>query len=148
MKKIENWLLIAACLLLVSSFLLTQTVDIHLHDTYYIIAGFSIARLTAFWTLLVFLLYKIIRRRRNTVSTKAIVLHSATTFIPVIFILFYWSGNGAQRPRYLDYSSWHTPGPGFQSLLLPVLMLLCIVSQVIFLLYFVVQVIKSPRFSS
>lgn len=145
MKKMENWLLVPAFLLLVSFFFLHRTIDVHIHDTYYVITGSFVAQWAAYWVLLLFLLYKLLRKRHDTVNGKLFRLHVTTTFIPLFFILFLGYITNSKTAQYLDYSNWQQLEPRFQASTAMILTLLFLLSQVTFLLYFIIQLLKKPR---
>ena len=107
-----NLLLLAALVLVLISFFLNQdrTVDIHLHDTYYIIAQ---GHLFLFFAVIVwFLWFLYLLTAKVLYSTSLTWTHVAITLSTVLFLLFLLNFGGDifnPRPRrYFDYSSWNS----------------------------------------
>lgn len=145
MKKIENvWLLLAVGVL-IYSFFAPQGYDFHFHDTYYVVGGPQLVRLFIYPFLLFFFLYKMIRRRHDTVNIKIALIHILTT-IPVLYLLLPPAGKSATTPGKVAISNLKVINEASQHRyhLQGVLFVVFLISQVIFLIYFVTMLIKKP----
>jgi hypothetical protein len=127
MKKIENWLLWPILILIfcsISKYGDTAT-DIHWNDTFYVINNSFITGWFLAWLLIVFFLFKLIRRRHQAINNKF-----AITFM----------GGGSPA----GYSDSQIDNLIFYNQVRVVTALGLLVTQVIFLVYFVVQLLKKP----
>ena len=81
MKKIENWLFLPVLVLLFysASEYSAATTDIHLNDSYYIISNASIARGLLTWLILVFIFFKVMRRRNPNLNNRLVVSYMVLT---------------------------------------------------------------------
>ena len=108
-----NLLLLTAVLILIASFFASdQTLDFHLHDTYYIIATAH-----SFWIIIILLLIF----RTLYLLTKCILFSKVLTWLNVVLLVVtsiflvtisfysnnYHNGLGGMPRRYYDYSSWN-----------------------------------------
>ena len=139
MRKIENWLLLPVLFLLCWSFFGTSTLDIHLHDTYYVIDGVSILRFQAYALLIIFGMYKTVRHRHENINPVFALLHIFLTILLTGLMLI--PSATATGRAYLDYSNWSSY-QSFQWNAIAIIVYSLI--QVIFLGYFVVQIFKRP----
>lgn len=79
-----------------------HTVDIHLHDTYYIIGADLIFIFLGCFSLLIWMIYQLFKKRQY--SSLLTNLHTVVTFGCVIF-LFCYANSGTPR-RYMDFSAY------------------------------------------
>lgn len=103
-----NLLLIATIILLCASLLvLNETLDIHLHDTYYIIPTAY-----AFWGIVLFLilLWVVYMVTNRWLFSKSLVwLHVIISIAASLFIVIYllnFRGMAGMPRRYVDFSEW------------------------------------------
>lgn len=138
MKKIENWLLFPVLVLFCWSFANPGTLDFHIHDTYFVIAGVSVWRYFAAFLLIVFGLYKTIRNRHQTINRVFAVSHILITILLTGFMVIPFTS----EPKYIDYSNWKS----YQSKLQwdAIAVITYLLTQVIFLIYFIIQMVKRP----
>lgn len=144
MRKIENWLLLPVLILFVASFFVTSTLDVHLHDTYFVIAGLSLLRFLAGLLLILFGLYKTIRNRHQKISYAFAVPHILiTVFLTGLFVIPSAIVPSVLERKYLDYSNWNT----FQSLYNreSIIIISYFLVQVIFGIYFFIQMVRPHR---
>ena len=114
----------------------TSTLDIHLHDTYYVLEKVSTLRILGGFLLILFGLYKTIRFRHETINLKFAIPHILLSiFLPALLLIPVTS-----EVKYLDYSNWQSYEGKFQWG--PVFLLFYLLIQVIFLIYFIVQLAK------
>ena len=123
-----NLFIIAAIPLLVASFFtLNDTLDIHLHDTYYIIS-------TAYacWAIILFLvmLWVIYRFTNRWLFSKMLVwLHAVLTVTVSVFMFIYvfnfreLGGMPGMPRRYVDFNEWDFFWMYRQSIIVSVLLL-------------------------
>jgi hypothetical protein len=142
MKNIENWLLLPVGILFICSFGLTgHTLDFHLHDTYFVFEGVSTLRLVAAFLLIIFGLYKTIRYRHQTINRAFAVPHIFfSTALAGLLLMPLFSTRQYIDYTILDYSNWNSYQDQWQLSVLAGVLFLFI--QVIFFLYFIVQLLK------
>jgi hypothetical protein len=138
MKKIENWLILPVLVLYCWSFANPGTLDLHLHDTYFVIAGVSLWRYFAGFLLIIFGLYKTIRNRHQTINPVFAVPHILITMVLIGFLVIPFT----TEKRYIDYSNWTSYQSKLQWEAIAVISYL--LTQFIFLIYFIIQLIKKP----
>jgi heme/copper-type cytochrome/quinol oxidase subunit 1 len=143
MKKIENllfWPVLVLIFCSISKYGNTTT-DVHLHDTYYVIANSYITGWFLAWLLVVFFLFRVIRRRHNYINTKFAITYLLLTV--VLFTISWGSGFvGGGSPA--GYSDSQLDKLIFYDKVRSVTAGGLLVTQVIFLVYFVVQLLKKP----
>ena len=137
MQKVENSLLLAVLFLFVWSLTVTGSMDLHLHDTYFVIAGVSALRFLAGFFLILFGLYKTIRHRHDVINLFIAVPHILLTFILIGSLL----ASFGEKRNYVEFSTWQAEG---KLLWCAVGLMSFLLIQVIFLIYFLVQIIKKP----
>jgi heme/copper-type cytochrome/quinol oxidase subunit 1 len=104
-------LLLTGLVLVLISFFLDQskTVDIHVHDTYYVIAQGHVFIFFAFIVLVLWFLYLL--TKKFLYSKSLTWTHVIITLFPLLFLLFLLNfGSDIINPRprcYLDYSNWN-----------------------------------------
>ncbi len=107
-------LVVTAVLILIASFFVfDQTLDIHLHDTYFIIVmphlfWATILLLLIFWTL--YLLTKRFLFSKLLIWTQIILTVGTSVFLVAISFYSnnYYQGLAGIPRRYYDFSSWNT----------------------------------------
>jgi len=142
MKKIENFLLlpiIASVFYSISKYKDT-TIDINAFDTFYVIQSGLLTGLFAFWLFVVFLLLKLIRRRQGFVHRLFVFTYNTLTILFFgVFMLGAWHigpSNGA------GYSNSELDALIFKNQLRLVSAWCFFIVQIIFLIYFIVQLVK------
>jgi hypothetical protein len=144
MKKFENFLLITVLILLFysASKYSDTSIDIHYHDTYYLISGAAIGGWFALWLLIVFLLLKIIRRRHHFVHPIFTLIYGVLTlvFLGVIFALTRVGGPSNRA----GYSAADLDALIFRNQMSMLAVWCLLALQVIFMIYFIVQLLKKP----
>lgn len=146
--KVETILLVFICLMIVAMSLFPLAlglpdIDIHVHDTYYILSGFHVAILLLVYCLLLLALYKILRRKIGSVSFLAGLLHIGITVfsISAFFSNKYFAIYGHSR-YYAGYGGFDTPVHiDFQFIITT----LFIVAQAGFFFYFFVEWFRKRR---
>jgi len=108
-KNPENLLFFSGTILFVLSFIVfNQSIDIHLHDTYFVINRALIFRLLSITVFLIWVLYKV--TSKLLFSNRLSRIHIIATLSAVgMLILFMYSGGKLLNPtpiRYFDYSNW------------------------------------------
>jgi hypothetical protein len=143
MKKIENWLLWPVLILVFygMSKYSNSTFDIHFHDTYYLVSNATIAGFVALWLAIVIIFLKLIRHRHQVVNVKFTLVYMVVTLL--LFCISWLSGyfTGSVPSGYSDFqlNKWV-----FFNQLRVVAALSFLLVQVIFVAYFVVQLVKKP----
>lgn len=103
------FLLIAIMTLLVAIFFRRETIDIHLHDTYFVIQVSLIHELLAFYLILVWILYHL---TFNFLLSKVLIwVHLLSVIsLPLLVIYTYNSYNPSPESlrRYYDYSNYES----------------------------------------
>lgn len=144
MKKIENFLFLPVLVLVFYSMskYSDASIDINFHDTYYIIASAPVAGWFAVWLLIVILLFKLIRRRHHSVNQKiAITFITGTLLFFAIFLIGGLVGGPSGEGRFSDTE---LDTLIFKGQLRIVAAWCFLVMQVMFVVYFVVQLLKRP----
>lgn len=137
----ENWLLIIPILftLIEWYFYPAAAIDIHLHDTYFIIANFYIGILMLFIVLLPYLCHAFLRitnKQNKLILITHIVLNSLLLIaMPLLMQL----PQGSPR-RYYDFSNWESVKQ-FENLnyYLAIIIISFIIIQILFVLYAMVR---------
>jgi hypothetical protein len=145
MKKIENWLLWSALFIVLANYVLvgqstqgfdTRSVSIITHTMF---LRFSLVILG-----ILFLLYKVIRKRNGTVNKPWAISHIAISSL-FIAIIWYQVQNQQMPRRYLLTSfddEWKIWAIHNQALIKSIFIFLLV--QVSFLIVFAVQLLKKP----
>ena len=112
-QKPYNLLLWTGLVLLLTSFLVLKqnnSVDIHLHDTYFIIAPTHVFWLLAFLALFVWTLYLLTSKiLYSKAFTWTHVIITILTLLLLVLTLFFGDNFMNTTPRrYYDYSSWNS----------------------------------------
>jgi hypothetical protein len=143
MKRIENWLLWPILILIfcsISKYGDTAT-DIHWNDTFYVINNSFITGWFLAWLLIVFFLFKLIRRRHQAINNKFAILYIVLT---VLFFSISWASGFMGGGSPAGYSDSQVDKLILYNKVRIVTALGLLVTQVIFLVYFVVQLLKKP----
>jgi hypothetical protein len=144
MKKIENFLFLPVLILLfygASKYSSTVT-DIHLHDTFYVITNASITGWFLAWLGIVFILFKIIRRRHVIIHTKFALTYIVLT--PLLFGVFIVAGLVGGPSNMSGYSDADLDVVIARNLFRMVTVYCFLAVQFIFLIYFIIQMVKKP----
>jgi hypothetical protein len=131
----------AAIILLTASFFTSrQTLDVHLHDTFYILDLSDLFRATAFSLFLLWLLYEV--NRRLLYSRKFIGFHVVTTLLGLAFFFgTAWWNHKLLRDR-TTMSLDDMPSTILWERLVSFSILLLLAAQVVFILNIVIGLIK------
>jgi hypothetical protein len=144
MKKVEHFLFLPVLILLfygASKYSSTVT-DIHLHDTFYVITNASITGWFLAWLGIVFILFKIIRRRHVIIHTKfAFTYIVLTVLLFGVFIVAGLVGGPSDRSGYTDADLDVVIA---RNLFRMVTVYCFLAVQFIFLIYFIIQMVKQP----
>ena len=143
MKKIENllfWPILVLIFCSISKYGDTTT-DVHFSDTYYVINNSFITGWFLAWLLIVFFLFKLIRRRHHFVHTK---FAAAYIMLTVLFFGISWASGFFGGGSPAGYSDSQLDKLIFYDNLRTQSALCLVATQVIFLIYFVVQLLKKP----
>jgi heme/copper-type cytochrome/quinol oxidase subunit 1 len=115
--------------------------DLHLHDTYFILATQSLKIWLCGYLLLVTLMYKVIRWKQGFVHKWMIITHLISLALAVLLLVLPggWLGLADVPERYIDYASL-----GRSNQLMVVWLALVLIVPLIFLAYFIAQLAR-PR---
>jgi heme/copper-type cytochrome/quinol oxidase subunit 1 len=132
-------------LIIISFFVVSSTIDIHLHDTYYIIGYQQFFWLIALIILFFALLYRITNQvLLSKFLTWLQIIITLLSFIALIAFIFW--GNEATR-RYIDVSAWNSfHRLSVISKIISWIVLIFIFGQVVFIVNIIGGLIK--KFSS
>jgi hypothetical protein len=144
MKKIENILFwpVLILLFLSASKYGSTTTDVNVSDTYYIISSGAIAGAFAGWLLVVIFLFKLIRRRHQVVNKKFALTYIALTIL--LFGVFISVGFVKGGSAAGNYTTADLDALMFRNQLKVACAEGCLLVQVIFLIYFIIQIVKKP----
>jgi hypothetical protein len=135
MKKIENWLIIPALLLLfywISSFG-KASINIHWHDSYYALDNKALSGRFLIWLTIVFIFFKIIRARHQSINRKFAVTYLVLTLL--LFTIF----SIPVEPDGRNMEKWSL----FNQVRI-VVGAIFLLAQVMFLIYYFVQLVRKP----
>jgi hypothetical protein len=143
MKKTENWLLWVILVLIFCSISKygDTTTDIHFNDTYYVINNNLITGWFLAWLLIVFFLFRLIRRRHQMVHNKFAITYIVLT---VLFFTISWASGFIGGGSPAGYSDSQLDKLIFYDKVRGVTAIGLLATQVIFLVYFIVQLLKKP----
>lgn len=136
--KPYNLLLIVGVIFILLSFLNSNrsgTIDIHLHDTYFIIAHTQILLLLAFIAVFIWTLYILTYRFLfSKVLTWTHVIITLLTLFLLTWILYFSYGfpNPTAR-RYVDYSLWTSYNTYADSKATAILSIVLLLGQIIYI---------------
>lgn len=126
-------LMIALVLILISFFVTSTTVDIHVHDTYYVVVYQQIFWLITLLLLFYALLYKVASRR--LFSTTLTGLHLIITIATLPVFLFFPLLTYRTPGRFIDLSHWSSFNrDDYSNGLIRGLLVLFVLAQLIFII--------------
>jgi heme/copper-type cytochrome/quinol oxidase subunit 1 len=143
--KAENWLLIVPIFITIIErlFFSAHTFDIHLHDTYFVIANFHIGILLFLSACIPYLFHFLLRRKGF--GSRGVLLSHVVVSIKLLlffFVSFKLPHNDMPR-RYYDFSSWELYKPQYDLLTrwLGFAVLAFVVIQFLFIVYAYIKLI-------
>jgi heme/copper-type cytochrome/quinol oxidase subunit 1 len=146
--RIGNWLLIIpiALIIIEKIFFAAYSFDIHLHDTYFVIANIYLGILIFILALIPFLCHLLLRTK-ITGNRNILLAHVVLTVLLLLFFYFYRffigsTTNQIKPRRYYDFSDWGSAeqGGGLNNYLL-IAVFIFIVLQLSFMVYTIVKLI-------
>jgi heme/copper-type cytochrome/quinol oxidase subunit 1 len=141
--RIENWLLIVPIIITIIEklFFSLSAVDIHLHDTYFVIANFHIGILLFLSVCIPYLFHFLLRRK--AVGSKGVLLsHVVVTVMLLLFFFVSFKLQHNDMPRrYYDFSTWELYGQqyGLLTRWLGFAVLAFVIIQLLFIVYAVIR---------
>lgn len=145
-KKPYYLLLYASLILILVSFLKSDrstTIDLHLHDTYFVIAHTSIFRLLAIPTFFLWTLYLLTDKTLySKILTWIHVIITILTLILFAWILFFGEGFLNPMPgRYYEFSKWNAHSV-FNSSMNTIVISMFVWGQIIFVINLIAGLFK------
>ncbi|OQP52480.1 hypothetical protein A4R26_28695 [Niastella populi] len=143
MKKVENllfWPVLVLIFCSISKYGDTPT-DIHWNDTFYVIKNSIITGCFLAWLLVVIMVFKVIRRRHQTIHTKFAIAYMVLT---ILLFGISWASGFLGGGSAAGYSDSQLDKLMFYDQVRVITASGFLVTQVIFLGYFVVQLLKKP----
>jgi cytochrome c oxidase subunit I len=143
--RIENWLLIVPLMITIIErlFFSAATFDIHLHDTYFVIANFYIGTLL-FLSACVPWLFHFLLRKKGAGHRSILIGHVIATAILLLFFFVSFRLQDNDMPRhYYDFSSWelHWQQYNLFTQWLGFAVLAFVIIQLLFIVYAVVRLV-------
>ena len=110
-----TWFAMGAAVLLIYAFLSqiflgNSAIDIHLHDTYFVIShGFAIGGSAGWFALMAFIYFAVARLFKLRLNDALAYIHFWVTFLIVEFIYtpVHYEGLAGMPRRYTSYSTWN-----------------------------------------
>ncbi len=146
--KFEYFLLIFAGFLILAilfwpMLIGNSTLDIHLHDTYFVIDNFPGAASSLWYCIFLFALYTVTRRKTGNINGLIALFHILITTVVILFYVLKKVYNYETLPRrYLDFSGLYTSFSREQTMLIA-LMGLFVVAQLAFFTYAIVSLVQN-----
>ena len=139
----ENWLLSIPILFILIewNFYPAAAIDIHLHDTYFVVANFYIGFLMLFIVLLPYLCH-VFLRSTNKQNKLILITHIVLTSLLLIAMPILMRLNQGSTRRYYDFSNWES-FKQFENLnnYLAIIIISFIFIQILFVLYAIVRLV-------
>lgn len=141
--KIENWLLLPMLILLfyTRSAAAENTTSFHFQDNAVEFNNGSAAGWALVWLILVFLLWKVVRLRHRTVNIKFAISYILLSLLFFVVLCLptspETSANGISDTQLYMWNLYNS----IRAMSWNIVML----TQLIFLIYFIIQLIKRPR---
>lgn len=121
----------------------SSTLDIHLHDTYFVIEHFPVAASSLWYCIFLFALYTVTRRKTGNVNGVIALFHILVTTVVISFYVLKKIYTYETLPRrYLDFSGVYTSFSREQTMLIA-LMGLFVVAQLAFFTYAIVSLVQN-----
>jgi len=145
MKKIENWLLWPILILVFYSISKygDTTTDIYWSDTFYLVTHASLAGWFLTWLVIVLILFKIIRHRHVIIHTKFAFTYMVLTLL--LFSVFLVAGFVGGPSNGVGFSDADIDRLIARNLFRTVTVFCFLAVQVIFLIYFIVQLRRPAK---
>jgi cytochrome c oxidase subunit I len=143
--QIKNWLLIIPIVLIIIEkiFFGAYTFDIHLHDTYFVIANIYLGVFTLIIVCIPYLCHLLLRTKKAG-NRKILLAHVVITVLLLLFFYFcrFFINNSTNQimpRRYYDFSDWEsTEQLGGLNNYLSIAVFIFIVLQLLFMVYTIV----------
>jgi hypothetical protein len=150
MKKVEHLLLVPIVILMfVALYVHDTTLDIHVHDTYFVLDLAWIAKMFMYWLAFVFVLYKVMRRRHKYVNRWWVISHIGFTLLIMAMLWYYVFLFGAPS----NVERYYFPAANvpvllekwsFYNTIIIIILLTFLLIQLVFLAYFITRLFRSP----
>jgi len=145
----ENWLIVIPIILLFSSniFIGNSTIDIHLHDTYYVIRTLHVVGWILLLVVLPYLCHAFLRLNksgRKTIMNAHIYL-TQFSYIAALLILILMTLSLKRNDSY-SFESWNKISTG--QYLFAAVLVIYLLTQVLFFLYFLVMIFRGKQFAN
>lgn len=142
-KKPYGILTLAALLVIIASFAVKGALDIHLHDTYLVIAHAHLFWAVALFLLLLAFFYRTLRQLLFSRWLTWIHIVLTLAGLALVILPFQYQGFSGMPRRYYDYSAWETHRSFQEQNQLVALVILCwFFAQVLFLLHILLGLLR------
>jgi cytochrome c oxidase subunit I len=145
----ENWLLIIPLILLgiKKIFFSATVIDLHFHDTYFIVSGLHISIGILIILLVPYLCHTLLRLQHKR-HKAVLATHVVSTILLVLFLYIPVQQNADAPQRYYDFSSWESSQQfGGLSYYLTIAVLAFISIQLVFILYTITRLVIKNGFT-
>jgi cytochrome c oxidase subunit 1 len=133
----QSLFLMGAILIAIVAFASNTTIDIHVHDTYYVIKGRHLLFLLIIPFLFFWMIYSI--TGKIVFSTSLIWIHFFLTTIPILFLIYFTIFNSPNRPLT---TAWSFETYRVFNYRIRMVILILLSSQVLFLINIMGGIIK------
>jgi len=143
----ENILLILLIIVFFTSKIIVSNsaLDIHLHDTYFVISNIYMAVFFLPYLIFIYFSYRFIRRKNKSINVFISLFQIAglSLFCLLLFLPLNFMDSIGKPTRYYDFNTWNSLKEfSFYNEWVMITIFIIVISQLLFFIYFLIFVFK------